>query len=244
MDAQGLRQRLRQRGRLRRRNRRARWRRAARRSKRDAFGHVKLDKVNVGDWFSKQFAKLVGAERTLVQKSGYFARSAAGRTPRTSSSSRAWSISPSTARCSGEPGVVGHDEERGGKLRAIEFPRIKGGKPFDIGTPWFGDMLKAIGPEGRRSIMIKIGINGFGRIGRMAFRAAAERNDVEVVAVNDLLELSPPRYLLKYDSVHGRFAGDMRRRGRRASSSTAGRIRATARRIRPRLRGATSGPTS
>ena len=44
---------------------------------RDAFGHVKLDKVNVGDWFSKQSAKLVGAEKTLVQKSGYFARSAA-----------------------------------------------------------------------------------------------------------------------------------------------------------------------
>ena len=44
---------------------------------RDAFGHVKLDKVNVGDWFAKRLAKLVGAERTLVQKSGYFARSAA-----------------------------------------------------------------------------------------------------------------------------------------------------------------------
>ncbi len=44
---------------------------------RDAFGHVKLDKINVGDWFAKRLAKLVGAERTLVQKSGYFARSAA-----------------------------------------------------------------------------------------------------------------------------------------------------------------------
>ena len=44
--------------------------------KRDAFGHVALDKVNVGDWFAKRLTKLVGAERTLVQKSGYFARSA------------------------------------------------------------------------------------------------------------------------------------------------------------------------
>ena len=44
---------------------------------RDAFGHVKLDKVNVGDWFSKRLAKLVGAERTLVQKSGFFAALAA-----------------------------------------------------------------------------------------------------------------------------------------------------------------------
>jgi diphosphate-dependent phosphofructokinase len=44
---------------------------------RDAFGHVKLDKVNVGDWFSKRLSKLIGAERTLVLKSGNFARSAA-----------------------------------------------------------------------------------------------------------------------------------------------------------------------
>lgn len=53
--------------------------------------------------------------------------------------------------------------------------------------------------------MIKIGINGFGRIGRMALRAALERHDVEVVAVNDLLELSQLAYLLRYDSVHGRL---------------------------------------
>lgn len=53
--------------------------------------------------------------------------------------------------------------------------------------------------------MIKIGINGFGRIGRMAFRAALRRNDVQVVAVNDLLDLSHLAYLLKYDSVHGKL---------------------------------------
>ncbi|MES1206991.1 MAG: glyceraldehyde 3-phosphate dehydrogenase NAD-binding domain-containing protein, partial [Pseudomonadota bacterium] len=55
--------------------------------------------------------------------------------------------------------------------------------------------------------MLKIGINGFGRIGRMAFRAALSRDDVQVVAVNDLLELGQLAYLLKYDSVHGRFDG-------------------------------------
>ena len=54
---------------------------------------------------------------------------------------------------------------------------------------------------------LKIGINGFGRIGRLAFRAAAERNNVEVVAINDLLEVDHLAYLLKYDSVHGRFNG-------------------------------------
>lgn len=53
--------------------------------------------------------------------------------------------------------------------------------------------------------MIKIGINGFGRIGRVAFRAAMERDDVQVVAVNDLLELDQLAYLLKHDSVHGPF---------------------------------------
>jgi glyceraldehyde 3-phosphate dehydrogenase len=57
--------------------------------------------------------------------------------------------------------------------------------------------------------MIKIGINGFGRIGRMAFRAAQLRDDVQVVAVNDLLELHQLAYLLKYDSVHGRFGGSV-----------------------------------
>jgi glyceraldehyde 3-phosphate dehydrogenase len=53
--------------------------------------------------------------------------------------------------------------------------------------------------------MLKIGINGFGRIGRTAFRAAMRRTDLEVVAVNDVLELRHLAYLLKYDSVYGRF---------------------------------------
>jgi glyceraldehyde 3-phosphate dehydrogenase len=57
--------------------------------------------------------------------------------------------------------------------------------------------------------MINIGINGFGRIGRVAFRAAMKRSDVQVVAVNDLLELPHLAYLLKHDSVHGRFQHDL-----------------------------------
>lgn len=55
--------------------------------------------------------------------------------------------------------------------------------------------------------MIKVGINGFGRIGRLAFRIASERKDMEIVAVNDLLEVDHLAYLLKYDSVHGKYAG-------------------------------------
>ena len=57
--------------------------------------------------------------------------------------------------------------------------------------------------------MIKIGINGFGRIGRIAFRAAMTRDNVEVVAINDLLDVDYLAYLLKYDSVHGRFNGEV-----------------------------------
>ncbi|WP_029035944.1 type I glyceraldehyde-3-phosphate dehydrogenase [Salinimicrobium xinjiangense] len=53
----------------------------------------------------------------------------------------------------------------------------------------------------------KIGINGFGRIGRIAFRIASEREDVEIVAINDLLDVDHLAYLLKYDSVHGTFKG-------------------------------------
>ncbi|WP_026959125.1 MULTISPECIES: type I glyceraldehyde-3-phosphate dehydrogenase [Aliagarivorans] len=54
---------------------------------------------------------------------------------------------------------------------------------------------------------IKVGINGFGRIGRFVFRAACERNDVEVVAINDLIDVDYMAYMLKYDSTHGRFNG-------------------------------------
>lgn len=56
---------------------------------------------------------------------------------------------------------------------------------------------------------IKIGINGFGRIGRLAFRAAVERQDVEVVAINDLIDVDYMAYMLKYDSTHGQFKGEV-----------------------------------
>jgi len=54
---------------------------------------------------------------------------------------------------------------------------------------------------------IKVGINGFGRIGRFVFRAAMERNDIEIVGINDLIDVDYMAYLLKYDSTHGRFNG-------------------------------------
>ena len=75
-----------------------------------------------------------------MQKSGYFARSAAANTADLALI-RAMAHVAVECALRGEGGVVGHDEEQGGELRAIEFPRIKGGKPFDIATPWFTDML-------------------------------------------------------------------------------------------------------
>ena len=56
---------------------------------------------------------------------------------------------------------------------------------------------------------IKVGINGFGRIGRLVLRASVERDDIEVVAINDLLDVDYIAYMLKYDSTHGRFNGEV-----------------------------------
>ena len=115
---------------------------------RDAFGHVKLDAVNPGAWFGKQFGAMIGAEKTLVQKSGYYARSAAPNAEDLALIRRCTDLAVACA-LEGLSGVVGEDEDRGGALRAIEFGRIKGGKPFDTGTPWFTRLLADIGQQPR-----------------------------------------------------------------------------------------------
>jgi pyrophosphate--fructose-6-phosphate 1-phosphotransferase len=116
----------------------------------DPFGHYKLDKVNVGAWVGKQFGDLLGAEKTLVQKSGYFSRAAA---PNAEDRKLIRRCANKAVDCAlrGKGGVVGEDEDRDGRLRAIEFPRIKGGKPFNTDLPWFNEMLQAIGqPKGEK----------------------------------------------------------------------------------------------
>ncbi len=118
---------------------------------RDAFGHVKLDAINPGKWFGEQFSKSIGAEKTLVQKSGYYARAAAANPDdlRLIKGCTDLAVECALRR---EGGVIGHDEDHGNVLRAIEFSRIRGGKPFDIDTPWFGEMLAAIGqPKGPKA---------------------------------------------------------------------------------------------
>jgi pyrophosphate--fructose-6-phosphate 1-phosphotransferase len=111
---------------------------------RDAFGHVKLDAVNPGAWFGKQFADMLGAEKTLVQKSGYYSRAAPANPDDLRLIKSCTDLAVDCAfRHQG--GVIGHDEEQGDVLRPIEFERIKGGKAFDIDLAWFGDLLKEIG---------------------------------------------------------------------------------------------------
>jgi diphosphate-dependent phosphofructokinase len=119
-------------------------------AERDAFGHVKIDKINPGAWFAKRFADMVGAEKTLVQKSGYFARSAKANKEDLALIKK-MILAAVKSGLKGESGVIGHDEEkRGAPLRAIEFPRIKGGKEFDTKTKWFEKLLKDIGqPKGK-----------------------------------------------------------------------------------------------
>jgi len=111
---------------------------------RDAFGHVRLDKVNPGAWFAKQFAEMLGAEKVLIQKSGYYSRAAASNA---ADKALIQQCAAKAVDCAlrFEGGVVGQDEERGDELRAIEFERIKGGKPFDIHVSWFVELLAAIG---------------------------------------------------------------------------------------------------
>ncbi|HZI33071.1 MAG TPA: pyrophosphate--fructose-6-phosphate 1-phosphotransferase, partial [Candidatus Binatia bacterium] len=121
---------------------------------RDAFGHVRLDKVNVGAWFAKQFASMIGAEKTLVQKSGYYSRAAAANADDRKLIKRCASKAVQCA-FAGKGGVVGEDEERGKQLRAIEFERIKGGKPFNIKARWFVQLLKEIGQPMGRAVAVK-----------------------------------------------------------------------------------------
>lgn len=111
---------------------------------RDAFGHVRLDKVNPGAWFGSQFAEKLGAQKTQVFKSGYFARSAAANQADRDLIKQCADLAVDAA-LRGEGGVIGQDEDQGDVLRPVEFPRIKGGKPFDINSDWFGEMLGEIG---------------------------------------------------------------------------------------------------
>ena len=111
---------------------------------RDAFGHVALDLLNPGEWFAKQFTDRLEAEKTLVQKSGYFGRSAAPNKQDLDLIKISGKLGAQLA-LAGQSGVIGLDDEKDSELSLIEFERIKGGKPFNTDQIWFNELLTEIG---------------------------------------------------------------------------------------------------
>ncbi|MBR2940029.1 MAG: pyrophosphate--fructose-6-phosphate 1-phosphotransferase [Kiritimatiellae bacterium] len=121
----------------------------------DAFGHPRLDKVNVGQYVGKRFGEFLKAEKVQVFKSGYFARAAA---PNKKDLRLIEKCARKAVECAlnGESGVVGPDENAAAKIRACEFPRIKGGKPFNVRKGSFRKMLEEIGqPKPRKKRTVK-----------------------------------------------------------------------------------------
>ena len=109
---------------------------------RDAFGHVRLDEINPGQWFAKQFSDALSAEKTLVQKSGYFARSARANQMDMDLIKRSAFVGAQNA-LDHKSGVAGLDYNDG-ELKLIEFSRIKGGKPFNTKEDWYQKMINEI----------------------------------------------------------------------------------------------------
>ena len=113
---------------------------------RDPFGHVKLDTINPGQWFAKQFAELIGAEKVMVQKSGYYSRAAHANAEDLALIKKMCDLAVDCA-LRGESGVIGQDEENNDELTAIAFPRIAGAKPFDITQQWCTDLMADLGQK-------------------------------------------------------------------------------------------------
>jgi pyrophosphate--fructose-6-phosphate 1-phosphotransferase len=111
---------------------------------RDAFGHIRLERINPGNWFSKQFAEMLKAQKVLVQKSGYYSRSAAANEYDLALIKSMTDLAVDSA-LAGNPGVIGHDEDANDELSVIAFDRIAGGKPFDLTQQWYLDLLAEIG---------------------------------------------------------------------------------------------------
>ena len=111
--------------------------------KTDAFGHVRLDEINPGIWFSDKLSKGVSADKVLIQKSGYFARSSASNNQDLKLIFDSVEMAIDCA-LNKQSGVIGIDDENN-KLSCIDFKRIKGGKPFNYEVDWFIQMLTDIG---------------------------------------------------------------------------------------------------
>jgi pyrophosphate--fructose-6-phosphate 1-phosphotransferase len=91
---------------------------------------------------------MIGAEKTLIQKSGYYSRAARANAADIELIGKC-ALKAVECALAGDSGVIGQDEDQGDELRAIEFERIAGGKPFDIDSTWFGKLLEGINqPKG------------------------------------------------------------------------------------------------
>ena len=110
--------------------------------RRDAFGHVRLDEINPGIWYSNYFKKKLKCDKVLVQKSGYFSRSAAPNKEDIELINKHAKLAVDCA-LKFKSGVIGIDDKND-KLSCINFNRIKGGKPFNPNTDWFKKLLEDI----------------------------------------------------------------------------------------------------
>ena len=107
--------------------------------KQDAFGHYRLDELNAGKWFAKYFKSKLLADKVLVQKSGYFARSSSPNKEDLDLIFKLCDFAVESAILE-KNGVIGEDIENENKLTCIDFNRIRGDRPFDTSSKWFKEM--------------------------------------------------------------------------------------------------------
>ena len=113
---------------------------------RDAFGHVRLDEINPGQWYAKKIAQWTNAKKVLVQKSGYFARSAA---PNKNDIDLIDKVSEKAVNyaLNKRSGVAALIDNHNRDIKCVDFKEIKGGKPFDFKQNWYQNMLIEIGQK-------------------------------------------------------------------------------------------------
>ncbi len=107
------------------------------------FGQLQLKLVNIGDWLGKKLGPALQAGKVLIQKSGYFTRSAA---PNILDLNLIQSCVDLAVECAfkNKPGLIGQDEENQNRLRCIEFSRVSGAKPFNVSCKEFQDLMKEV----------------------------------------------------------------------------------------------------
>ena len=110
--------------------------------KKDAFGHVRLDEINPGNWFADYFKSELKCDKVLVQKSVYFSRSGHPNKQDLKLIEKSCKYAVNSAM-NNQSGVIGIRDETD-KMDIIKFSEIKGGKPFDVHSTWFLELLKEI----------------------------------------------------------------------------------------------------